>query len=107
LDRRRRRETVDQNRNDVVVIDTTPIGTVDFGMPSIEKELLLKLGKAAALRFLLARNLDDGPSRESVEAAEKDAEASRTVVLRKRAQKRWLWLVVLALVIAMVVYLLV
>jgi predicted acylesterase/phospholipase RssA len=70
------RQTVDRHIQDVVVIDTSPIGTVDFGMTPTEKELLLKVGKAAALRFLLARNLEDGPSREAVEAAEKRKQAA-------------------------------
>ena len=54
------REVVDRNRENVVVIDTSPVGTVDFRMTEDEKDFLLKVGRAAALRFLSARKLDDG-----------------------------------------------
>jgi hypothetical protein len=60
------RESVDSHIKGVVVIDTSPIGTVDFNMGPEEKAFLLAVGKAAALKFLFNRNRDDGPSQEEV-----------------------------------------
>ena len=95
------RNTVDEHIRDVVVIDTTPIGVVDFRLTSTEKEFLLRVGKAAALKFLLNRNLDDGPSPQDVEKARTEAEESRTKVLKRRIwrrRRRILYFVALALI---------
>src|SRR6266849_1957449 len=97
------RQTVDHNIDKVVVIDTSPVGTVDFCLSSDEKEFLLKVGRASALRFLAKRNLDDGPSREDVQNAQREAEESRTRIrairIRKRA-RRIGWLIGSLLIIA-------
>ena len=83
------RQVVDGNADSVVVIDTSPIGTVDFGLEPLEKEFLLKIGRAAALRCLLRLKLDDGPDEATVDAAEGEAEAYRTAVLALRKRRRW------------------
>jgi hypothetical protein len=57
------RKTVDARHDKVIVIDTSPVGTVDFNLTDLEKQFLLYVGKAAALEFLHARNLDDDPKR--------------------------------------------
>jgi predicted acylesterase/phospholipase RssA len=84
------RKTVDQNKRNVVVIDTSPIGTVDFGLAPVEKKFLLQVGRAAALSFLADRNLDDGPSREDVASSRQDSERCRVLVhrLRRRNKRR-------------------
>ncbi|WP_395753906.1 patatin-like phospholipase family protein [Prosthecobacter sp.] len=82
------RETVDKNLNNVVVIDTSPIGTIDFNLNSTEKRFLLNIGKASALRFLLRKNLDDGPDEAAVLAAEKLAESDRVVIIQQRKRRR-------------------
>lgn len=82
------RAVADKHSRDVVVIDTSPIGTVDFGLTSVEKDFLLKIGRSSALRFLLNRKLDDGPRQADVEYAEREAEAARNAVFRLRGQKR-------------------
>jgi predicted acylesterase/phospholipase RssA len=82
------REAIDAKRDSIVVIDTSPIGTVDFSMNEAEKQFLLKVGRAAALRFLYDRKLDDGPNAEKVEEAERDAEASRNLIVRIRRRKQ-------------------
>ena len=51
---------VDEHAASVVIIDTSPIGTVDFNLSQLEKEFLLKVGRASALKFLKGRTLDDG-----------------------------------------------
>jgi predicted acylesterase/phospholipase RssA len=82
------RQVVDTNRRRVVAIDTSPIGTVDFRMRDYEKEFLLEVGRASALRFLLERNLDNGPNEADVVRAEARAEGLRTFVRRKRVRQR-------------------
>jgi len=80
------RDLVDQHRENVVVIDTSPIGTVDFRLQEIEKDFLLKVGRAAALRTLAAQNLDNGPDEPTVASAEAESEAARAAV---RKMRRW------------------
>ena len=82
------RETVDKNLDNVVVIDTSPIGTIDFNLNSTEKRFLLNIGKASALRFLLRKNLDNGPDEAAVIAAEKQAESDRVAIMRHRKRRR-------------------
>lgn len=93
------RDVVDKHREDVVVIDTSPVGTVDFNMPPIEKKLLLTLGKAAALRFLFNKKFDDGPDQATVVSAEQAAEQLRAQVYRRRRKRRWIRLLMLVLII--------
>jgi predicted acylesterase/phospholipase RssA len=98
-------KTVDDNKGSVVVIDTSPIGTVDFRLADIDKEFLLSIGRAAALEFLYDRKLDDAPSLPDVEAAQRDAEDLRTKVLSARTRKRrrriW-WLITLVVLITVI-----
>jgi predicted acylesterase/phospholipase RssA len=101
------RQTVDNNIDHVVVIDTSPVGTVDFRLTSLEKEFLLRVGRAAAMKFLSKRNLDDGPSPAEVQAAELEAKQSRLQVQRMRRRKRRhrvFWFVALLVVIVAVYF---
>ena len=82
------RQVVDANPASVVVIDTRPIGTVEFNLRPIEKEFLLKIGRASALTFLRSRKLDDGPDDETVESASREAEKCRNAVQRMRKWRR-------------------
>jgi len=49
---------VQNNLNKVVVIDPRPIGTVDFKLSYIKKELLLLSGQVAALIYMKEYHLD-------------------------------------------------
>jgi len=82
------RQVVDQHRKDVVVIDTNPVGTVDFKLTPVEKDFLLKVGRAAALKFLRDRKLDRGPDDVLVQSADSEAERCRSEVRRLRAWKQ-------------------
>lgn len=93
------RQVVDQHRRDVVVIDTYPIGTVDFNLVPLEKEFLLKAGRAAALQFVAGRKIDRGPDTAAVESACAEVETLRIKVRRLRAWRRIRQAVVVALVI--------
>jgi predicted acylesterase/phospholipase RssA len=82
------RKVVDEHASSVVIIDTSPIGTVDFNLSQLEKEFLLKIGRASALKFLKSRILDDGPADSVVRTAIEEAEECREEVKQKRKQKR-------------------
>ena len=92
------RQTVDNNRQSVVVIDTSPIGTVDFSLSDREKNFLVQVGKAAALKFLRERKLDNGPLQAEVDRAHQEAEQSRAEVItlrNRRRTRRLVWTVIL------------
>lgn len=97
------RQVVDANVGSVVVIDTSPVGAVDFNLQPIEKEFLIKVGRASALAFLQRRNLDDGPDVEKVDAAHQEAEESRIAVRKMRKQKR-AWRVGIAILVVALVF---
>jgi predicted acylesterase/phospholipase RssA len=95
------RKIVDKNIRNIIVIDTSPVGTVDFALSEKEKELLLRVGQAAALNFLYDRNLDNGPLLEKVTEANRKAEECRTAVCKARLRRRWLrvgWIVAIVLI---------
>jgi predicted acylesterase/phospholipase RssA len=93
------RSVVDKHQRDVVVIDPSPITAADFSLSPIEKEFLLSVGKAAALRFLWSRKLDDGPSESDVHAGERRAEELREDVISLRWQKRKLRILFVAIIL--------
>jgi len=93
------REAVDSHAESVVVIDTAPVGTVDFGLTDLEKEFLLKVGKAAALRFLQTRRLDNGPDAETVQAAHREAEDLRRAIKQRRRRRRLVRALLLAVLL--------
>ena len=68
--------------------DTAPVGTVDFGMSNDDKTFLLAIGRAAALKFLEDRRLDDGPASDVVERARKEAEDLRQLAIEGRRLRR-------------------
>ncbi|WP_038973294.1 patatin-like phospholipase family protein [Bradyrhizobium genomosp. III] len=82
------RSTVDANQDKVVVIDTSPVGTVDFWLSSLEKQFLLLVGRAAALEYLQTKKFDNGPSPDQVLAIKNEAERSRKAVIEERAKRR-------------------
>lgn len=73
-------EVVDSHSDNVVRIDTAPVGFADFWISPIEKEFLLSAGRAAALGYLVSRNLDEGPT-----LAERDSAIEVANELRGRA----------------------
>jgi hypothetical protein len=82
------RTIVDAHSKDVVVIDTSPISTTDFGISAVEKDFLVKAGQAAALVFLHDRKLDGGPDRGTVDAALTQANDCRAKVVAFRRRRR-------------------
>lgn len=103
------RELVDSMPNDVAVIDTSPIGTIDFRMTDKEKEFLLAVGRVSALELLLRRNLDGGPSEQAVAALRQQVEDMRAAIIKtrriRRTKRNWRrGLLTLALVVALALW---
>lgn len=82
------RAIVDANIDKVMVLDTSPIGTVDFNLSSDEKNFLLSVGKAAALAFLAKRQFDEGPTEADVTEAVATSSRLRKKVIAIRQAKR-------------------
>lgn len=82
------RQALSQYAAETVVIDPSPIGTLQFGLSPEEKDFLLKAGRSAALRFLLNQKRGDGPPLEDVEKAEEQTRLARAVVNRLKARRR-------------------
>jgi predicted acylesterase/phospholipase RssA len=103
------RELVDSHPKDVVVIDTSPIGTVDFRLTPEEKDFLVTVGKASALELLLKRQIDGGPTLEQVQSVREEADCKRAAIIQqrmvRRATRRWVLgsVVAIALIILLVV----
>ena len=81
------RDVIERYRNKTIVIDTDPIGTIDFNLTDEEKDFLILVGRAAALEFLQARGLTD--LREAFVARDK-AEHLRERIMSYRRRRRWL-----------------
>jgi hypothetical protein len=96
------RSVADKYERNIIVIDTSPVGTIDFNLAPIEKEFLINVGRAAALKFLAKRKLDNGPTDRDVSAAEDVVEKLRTTALdlrRQVRQRRIIYLAIATLVI--------
>ena len=83
------RVIVDEHRNNIIVIDPSPIRTTDFSLEDPEKDFLLKAGRAAALEFLARRS---PPLADEVSALEASQEAelarSRVKDARRKGRQR-------------------
>lgn len=92
-------EALARYEQDTVVIDPRPISTIDFKLSVTEKDFLLKVGRSSALRFLLNRQLPNGPKLHEVEEAEEQTlqakAATERIQARKRKRRRLLVLVML------------
>lgn len=82
------KQLVDEHRRDVVVIDTTPIGTVDFRLTTEEKDFLVTVGRVSALEMLLARRIDNGPQPDEVCRLRDEAEKMRESITEQRSMRR-------------------
>lgn len=72
---------------DTVVIDPSPVKTLQFGLSAEEKDFLLKVGRAAALEFLYRKQVPGAPSPAELEAAAKEAAAARANVIARRRRR--------------------
>jgi hypothetical protein len=98
---------VDSHKDSIVAIDPDPVVTTDFDLRPEEKELLLKGGRAAVLRFLYDRKIQDGRTLQDVLDAEAEVTEKRRELhswcgqlsLRFRRWFTWASLLVLFLVL--------
>jgi hypothetical protein len=82
------REVIERYRVNTVVIDTDPIGTVDFNLSETEKDFLVLAGRAAALQFLKMRGQLDAAGEELALTLAADVEAARrSIVVRRNASR--------------------
>lgn len=81
-------KVIDRYRSDTVVIDTSPIGTIDFDLTDPEKDFLVIEGRAAALEFLNKRGILDRSRVPAVGQTRADAEKLRARINDARRKRR-------------------
>ena len=81
-------QIIDRYREDTVVIDTSPISTIDFDLSDDEKDFLVIEGRAAALEFLAKRGSLDRSSVPVVGQTRADAEKLRAKINDARRKRR-------------------
>jgi predicted acylesterase/phospholipase RssA len=72
---------------DTVVIDPSPIKTLQFGLSAEEKDFLLKIGRASALEFLHRKQVPGAPGPTVLEAAAQEAAVARAKVISRRRRR--------------------
>lgn len=80
-------DVIERYHEKTIVIDTEPIGTIDFNLTDEEKEFLVLVGRASALEFLASRGLADVVLNARVRA---QAEQLRAGIIQKRRRRRGL-----------------
>jgi predicted acylesterase/phospholipase RssA len=81
-------EVVDKYRSRTVVIDTHPIGTIDFDLTEQEKDFLVFAGRAAALSFLESSTLLSPAQHSYSTLVQQRAELLRKEVIASRTRRR-------------------
>lgn len=89
------KRAVQEHIAETVVIDPSPVKTLQFGLSAEEKDFLLKSGRAAALEFLHRKQVPGAPGPSALEAAAKEAADARARVIARRRRRRILLQVVL------------
>lgn len=74
-------------RNQTVLIDTDPIGTIDFNLGEVEKDFLVLQGRVAALKFLIAQKLLKEDELTKLGELQSQARAAKAAIVRDRQQK--------------------
>ena len=84
-------EALRENPRSIVVIDPSPVGTVDFSLTNLEKKLLVAAGRTGAAQFLVGQKLNDGPDSAYLAELESATSGLRAKVIadRKRWFRRW------------------
>lgn len=78
------RDVIELYRDKTIVIDTDPIGTIDFNLTDEEKDFLVLAGRASALEFLGRRGILTAPA-SPIRA---QAELLRAAIIQKRQRRR-------------------
>jgi Patatin-like phospholipase len=82
------RDVIERFRSQTILIDTDPIGTIDFNLTEEEKTFLVLIGRASALEFLQGRGLLDEPQIQSLELMKAQAEKLREAIVQERTSHR-------------------
>jgi hypothetical protein len=85
------RDVIERYRSSTIVIDTEPIGTIDFNLSDEEKDFLVIAGRASALEALRTRGLLNEPRLKSTELLRAEAERLRAVIDWKRKHRKSVW----------------
>jgi Patatin-like phospholipase len=85
------RDVIERYRSNTIIIDTEPIGTIDFNLGDEEKDFLVIAGRASALEVLRSRDLLDEARLQSVEPMRAEAERLRAVIEGKRKRRKSVW----------------
>lgn len=96
-------ESVSQYRDKTVVIDPTPISTINFSLTESERDFLLKAGRAAALKFLSKKPFPGVPSQTSVDEAYAEVNEARGKVISDRKRRRLCRLLMIGFCIVFVI----
>lgn len=94
--------TLTKYGDQIVTIDTRPIGTLDFNLSDEEKQFLLACGRAAALKFLAEDQLVCEKAVQARDDLRKKVEQARAVGSRQKAWRRMIWAIGIVLMVAMV-----
>jgi hypothetical protein len=79
---------IDEYRSQTVIIDTTPIGTIDFDLTDQEKDFLVLIGRAAALEFIATRGLLSQSKIPVVTSLRVEAERLRVAIIDEKRKRR-------------------
>jgi predicted acylesterase/phospholipase RssA len=74
-------------RDQTVLIDTDPIGTIDFDLDDVEKDFLVLQGRVAALKFLAAQKLLKEDELTNFGELQSRAKAAKAAIVERRQQK--------------------
>jgi Patatin-like phospholipase len=81
-------KVIDRYRSQTILIDTEPIGTIDFDLTDQEKDLLVLQGRAAASEFLADGGYLDDAQSQMVRDVRAEAESLRASVIEYRSKRR-------------------
>lgn len=74
----------DENKDNIIVLDTNPVGTFDIALQDSEINYLIALGKHGACNFLLSRGLQDSAT---LEDRSKELDSLRTKLNVKGSER--------------------
>ena len=100
------RKIIDLYRSQTILIDTSPVGTIDFDLTDLEKDFLVLQGRVSALSFLKGRGLLNDLELEALSSAQPRVEVLRAEVIAARKKRRikfWSSIAVAAAVCAILI----
>jgi probable HAF family extracellular repeat protein len=74
-------------RDQTVLINTDPIGTIDFDLDDVEKDFLVLQGRVGALKFLAAQKLLKEDELTNLGKLQSKAKLAKTAIIERRQRK--------------------